>query len=242
MTAVTEGSGVTGRVVAVVEDERTIRDAVTVALEREGFGVDAHGDGAAAWVAFQRALPDLVILDIVVPGLDGLQLCRNLRTVSAATPIIFLTSRDEEFDRVLGLELGADDYLCKPFSMRELIARVRVLFRRVDLGRGATQEEQLVCGSLALDLARYLATWRQQPLSLTVTEFRVLEALVREPGKVRSRTALMQLAYPHDTYVSDRTIDTHVKRLRRKLAAGDSDAEVIQTVHGVGYRLNPQLP
>ena len=143
--------------IAVVEDEQNIRDNVAFALEREGYRVDTYGDGVTAWEAFQHELPELVILDIIMPRMDGLELCRKIRAVSENVPIVFLTSRDEEFDRVLGLELGADDYLCKPFSMRELLARVKVLFRRIALGREAStgpEEELLRVGNLELDLRR----------------------------------------------------------------------------------------
>ena len=227
--------------VAIVEDEQTIREAVAVALERDGYQVQTHRDGRTAWDTFRQSLPDLAILDIIMPGLDGLQLCRNLRGLSSRIPVIFLTSKDEEFDRVLGLELGADDYLCKPFSMRELMARVKVLFRRRELLADPATRDELICGALELDLSRHIASWQDTPLSLTVTEFRILEALARAPGHVKSRTALMELAYPHDAYVSDRTIDTHVKRIRKKLAAIDRETEAIQTVYGIGYRLDPGM-
>jgi DNA-binding response OmpR family regulator len=228
--------------VAIVDDESPIRETVGLALRRDGYRVESYAEGLEAWTAFDQALPDLVILDILMPGIDGLELCRRLRSRSAALPIIFLTSRDEEFDRVLGLELGADDYLCKPFSMRELTARVKVLFRRAALnrGEGATEfEELLQAGPLSLDLNRYQATWDGHRIDLTVTEFRILLALARHPGHVKTREQLVSEGYPHDTYVSDRTIDTHIKRLRRKLAQVDSEFDAIDTVYGLGYRLRP---
>jgi two-component system response regulator ChvI len=174
-----------------------------------------------------------------MPRMDGLDLCRRLRGLSEEIPIIFLTSRDEELDRVLGLELGADDYLCKPFSVRELIARVKVLLRRLSLmrQRGAAEAGSLLdVGALRLDLRRYLATWKGQALSLTVTEFLILRTLIRHPGHVKSRQQLMQEAYAHDAYVSERTIDSHIKRLRRKLEVVDASFAGIETVHGLGYR------
>ncbi len=228
--------------VALADDEAPIRETVGMALRREGYRVATYGDGHAAWSAFEGALPDLVILDILMPGIDGLELCRRLRGVSESLPIVFLTSRDEEFDRVLGLELGADDYLCKPFSMRELMARVKVLFRRAALlsgERSLDAEELLSCGELSLDLNRYQASWGGQRLDLTVTEFRILLALARHPGHVKTREQLVNEGYPHDTYVSDRTIDTHIKRLRRKLTNVDTDFDAIDTVYGLGYRLRP---
>jgi two-component system response regulator ChvI len=192
-----------------------------------------------AWEAFKAELPDVAVLDILMPRMDGLDLCRRLRGLSEEIPIIFLTSRDEELDRVLGLELGADDYLCKPFSVRELIARVKVLLRRLSLmrQRGAAEAESLLdVGALRLDLRRYLATWKGQALSLTVTEFLILRTLIRHPGHVKSRQQLMQEAYAHDAYVSERTIDSHIKRLRRKLEVVDASFAGIEAVHGLGYR------
>jgi two-component system response regulator ChvI len=161
-----------------------------------------------------------------------------LRGRSESLPIIFLTSRDDEFDRILGLELGADDYLCKPFSMRELTTRIKVLFRRAALaGKPSTPTEQpLRAGELELDLQRYQARWKEKPVDLTVTEFMMLHALVRHPGHVKTREQLTREGYPHDTYVSDRTIDSHIKRLRRKFEEVDADFDAIDTVYGLGYR------
>jgi len=225
--------------VAIVEDEQNIRDNVGFALKREGYQVESYPDGQAAWEAFESSLPNLVILDIIMPRMDGLELCRRLRSLSETIPIIFLTSRDEEFDRVLGLELGADDYLCKPFSMRELVARVKVLFRRLALtnvGTSPEEEELLDVGELTLDLRRYIARWRNQTVPLTVTEFMMLHALVRRPGHVKTRQQLMEQGYPHDTYVSDRTIDSHIKRIRKKFSSLDNTFDQIETVYGLGYR------
>ncbi|MDX1582251.1 MAG: response regulator transcription factor [Thermoanaerobaculia bacterium] len=230
------------RTVAIVDDEENIRDTVAFALEREGCQVETFADGEEAWSRFQRTLPDLAILDILMPRMDGLELCRRLRSESEALPIIFLTSRDEEFDRVLGLELGADDYLCKPFSMRELVARVKVLFRRLSLQQEPESEgaeRPLVVGPLELDLQRYLVRWRGKSVDLTVTEIRVLEALVRHPEHVKSRRQLTDEAYPFDTYVSERTIDSHVKRIRRKFEKVDPDFDSIESIYGAGYRYRP---
>src|SRR5215510_12197620 len=171
-----------GGLVAVVDDEASIRETVGFALGREGYQVEAFVDGVEAWEAFERRLPDLVVLDILMPRLDGLELCRRLRARSESLPIIFLTSKDEELDRVLGLELGADDYLCKPFSVRELVARVRVLFRRVAVNRepkALPAADTLTLGSLTLDFDRHLARWRGAVVALTVTEFLIVAALAR---------------------------------------------------------------
>ena len=240
---------------AIVEDEDGIRESVVFALEREGHAAAAYADGRRAWSVFDAALPDLVILDIGLPGMDGLELCRRLRSRSDALPIVFLTSREEEFDRVLGLEIGADDYLCKPFSMRELMARVKALLRRAALGPGLTAESRpggepglspgsipesatvTQAGDLSLDADRYAATWRGRAVRLTVTEFLLLEALARRPGHVKSRDQLLEAAYPHDTNASDRTIDSHVKRLRRKFQEVDAAFDAIESVYGAGYRL-----
>jgi two-component system, OmpR family, response regulator ChvI len=227
--------------IAIVEDEDTIREAVSFALRQQGHQVQGFADGLEAWVAFEAALPDLVILDIGLPRLDGLELCRRLRGRSEALPIIFVTSREDEFDRVLGLEIGADDYLCKPFSMRELLARVKVLLRRAALasnagGAAATEDRLLEAGSLRLDLQRYTAEWKGRHVALTVTEFLLLQTLARHPGHVKTRDQLMQHAYPDNTFVSDRTIDSHVKRVRRKIEEIDPAFASIETVYGLGYR------
>jgi DNA-binding response OmpR family regulator len=227
-------------VVAVVDDEENIRETVGFALRREGYPVELFAHGGEAWSAFQKKLPGLVILDILMPEMDGLELCRKIRGLSETVPIIFLTSRDEELDRVLGLEIGADDYLCKPFSMRELLARVKVLFRRAALDqssqRPASGEAPLRSGDLELDLQRYTVRWKALPVTLTVTEFMLLHALVRYPGHVKTRKQLHQDGYPHDAYVSDRTIDSHIKRVRRKFEEVDSSFDRVETVYGLGYR------
>ncbi|MDX1998687.1 MAG: response regulator transcription factor [Thermoanaerobaculia bacterium] len=228
------------RTIAVVDDEENLRSTVAFALERAGWPVVTYADGLSAWEAFGRRLPDLVILDILMPKMDGLELCRRLRSKSETLPIVFLTSKDEELDRVLGLELGADDYLCKPFSMRELVARVKVLFRRLSLAVGGGEDAAPAlhtAGSLTLDLHRYQARWNGAPLVLTVTEYRLLHALARHPGHVKTRGQLMDEAYPDDAYLAERTIDSHIKRLRKKLdEARGSGPDPIETVYGLGYR------
>lgn len=244
-----------GRVV-FADDEENLRETVLYALRKEGYEAIGYADGLAAWEGLSAEPADVVILDILMPRMDGLELCRRLRAASESLPILFLSSRDEELDRVLGLELGADDYLCKPFSMRELIARVRVLFRRLALTRGQggetkgaaeatgekAEEKLLVCGPVALDLQRYLVTWKNKPVQLTLTEFLILQALVRHPGHVKSRQQLLDEGYAFDTYVSDRTIDSHIKRLRRKMVDADAEFDEIETVYGLGYRWRHTRP
>jgi two-component system, OmpR family, response regulator ChvI len=229
------------RHVAVVEDEETIREGISLALRREGHQPQPFDDGLTAWEAMERALPDLAILDIGLPRLDGLELCRRLRTKSEQLPIIFVTSREDEFDRVLGLEIGADDYLCKPFSMRELMARVKVLLRRASYADGPRPpaDRPIALGDLVMDPARLAITWKGVSVSVTVTEFLLLQALVARPGVVKTRDQLIGDAYPERVSVSDRTIDSHMKRIRRKFAAVDPAFARIEGVYGAGYRYVP---
>ncbi|HYK06105.1 MAG TPA: response regulator transcription factor [Thermoanaerobaculia bacterium] len=229
----------TGALVAFVDDEESLRTTVALALQRDGFRVETFADGLEALTRFERALPDLAILDIIMPRLDGLELCRRLRARSEHLPILILSSKDEELDRVLGLELGADDYLCKPFALRELLARVKALLRRARLRQepeGGEEEQIVEAGDLRLDLRRFEARWHGQTLALTLTEFSLLEALARRPGIVKSRTQLLRDAYPHDVHVAERTIDTHIKRLRKKLSDAAPGSDPVDTVHGLGYR------
>jgi two-component system response regulator ChvI len=226
------------RRIAVVEDEETIREGVASALRRDGHAPLTFSDGLSAWEAFEHDLPDLAILDIGLPRMDGLELCRRLRGRSSQLPIVFVTSREDEFDRVLGLEIGADDYLCKPFSMRELMARVKVLLRRAAPSEEPRQAvEQIVrIGRLSLDPLRLSVTWNGSVIPLTVTEFLLLQALARRPGIVKTREQLMTDAYPDRVSVSDRTIDSHIKRIRRKFAAIDPSFSALEGVYGAGYR------
>ena len=227
---------------ALVEDEETIRETVSLALRREGYRTELYDDGADAWQAMSELLPDLAILDIGLPRMDGLELCRRLRGRSERLPIIFVTSREEEFDRVLGLEIGADDYLCKPFSMRELVARVKVLLRRASLSvERSAHEDVLQAGDLVLDPLRFATTWKAMPVSLTVTEFMILQALASRAGIVKTRDQLIDAAYPERVSVTDRTIDSHVKRIRRKLQAVDPAFDQLEAVYGAGYRFVQQL-
>ena len=226
-----------GSRVALVEDEETIRETVSLALRREGYRTELYDDGADAWQAMSELLPDLAILDIGLPRMDGLELCRRLRGRSEKLPIIFVTSREEEFDRVLGLEIGADDYLCKPFSMRELLARVKVLLRRASLSvERSAHEEVLQAGDLVLDPLRFATIWKAMPVSLTVTEFMILQALASRAGIVKTRDQLIDAAYPERVSVTDRTIDSHIKRIRRKLQAVDPAFDELEAVYGAGYR------
>jgi DNA-binding response OmpR family regulator len=232
-------TGATEALIAFVDDEQSLRTTVSLALQRDGFRVETFGDGLEAMTRFEKALPDLAILDVVMPRLDGLELCRRLRAKSEHLPILILSSKDDELDRVLGLELGADDYLCKPFSLRELVARVRALLRRARVRQepdSGDAEQLLEAGELRLDLRRFEARWGGQLVPLTLTEFNLLEALARRPGVVKSRAQLLREAYPHDVHVAERTIDTHIKRLRRKLSEASADADPVETVHSLGYR------
>ncbi len=226
---------------AVVEDEETIREGICVALRREHCDPQGFGDGQSAWEALRTALPDLAVLDIGLPRMDGLELCRRLRARSERLPIIFVTSREDEFDRVLGLEIGADDYLCKPFSMRELMARVKVLLRRASHTGSERQpsEEAFNVDDLLIDPVKLTVAWKGSSVPLTVTEFLLVQALARRPGAVLNRDHLMDSAYPDRTSVTDRTIDSHIKRIRRKFIAVDPAFSRIEAVYGAGYRYHP---
>jgi two-component system response regulator ChvI len=227
--------------IALVDDDRNILTTVSIALQAEGFATRVYADGEAALKALLENPPDLAIFDIKMPRMDGLELLQKLRERSQI-PVIFLTSKDEEPDEALGLALGADDYITKPFSQRLLIARIRAILRRSELVRQDSAEpeppepsEAIWRGKLAMDPARHRVTWQGEPVSLTVTEFLILEALAARPGVVKSRNQLMDAAYSEDVYVDDRTIDSHIKRLRRKFRAVDSDFSAIDTLYGAGY-------
>ena len=225
--------------IALVDDDKNILASVTMLLEQEGYHVRSFADGASALTALTATPPDLAILDIKMPRMDGLELLRRLRQ-NADLPVIFLTSKDEEIDELMGLNAGADDYIRKPFSQRLLLERVRAVLRRADPHRGAgageTKKEALVRGKLALDPQRHECTWNSKPVRLTVTEFLILQALAQRPGFVKSRDSLMDAAYDDQVYVDDRTIDSHIKRLRKKFKVVDDDFEMIETLYGVGYR------
>ena len=226
--------------VAIVDDEDGVCEAVSFALEESGYTATSFRDGADAWSAWRDELPDLVVLDIIMPRMDGLELCRRIRARSADVPVIFLSSKDEEIDRVVGLELGADDYLCKPFSVRELVARVRALERRLRFSRPdaepRSERSLLRDGELELDLEAIRVRWHGELVPLTVTEFRLLEVLVRNRGAVLSREQLLRAAYPDDVYVTERSIDSHVRRIRKKFEESGRPLEAIASVYGAGYR------
>jgi len=221
--------------ILIVDDDPHIREVLRFSVLQAGFACCEAANGRQALDAVAREHPDLLVLDLGMPEIDGSEVCRRLRAdpEHRRLPIVFLSARDEEIDRVLGLELGGDDYLGKPFSPRELIARIRAVLRRIQ--EPNPEPVALQRGQLRLDPVRYEASWGGQVLMLTVTEFGVLRALLRAPGRVLSRDQLMHQAYDLHRIVSDRTIDSHVRRLRAKFAA--VGAEPIQTVHGVGYRL-----
>jgi two-component system OmpR family response regulator len=221
------------RKVLVVDDDAHIRDVVCFALRRAGFQPLAAGDGKAGLDTAARELPALVILDILMPELDGTEVCRRLRAQSDV-PIIFLTSKDEEMDRILGLELGADDYVVKPFSPGELVARVKAVLRRKG-GAAAAEGERLVRGALVIDLEAHSASWAGTDVPLTATEFSLLKAIAAQPRRAFTRDNLMAAAYTNARFVSDRTIDSHVRHIRAKFQALGGDP--IETVHGVGYKL-----
>lgn len=222
--------------VAVVDDEPDLRETLIFALKKEGYTCNSYKNGQKAWSVFSTELPDLIVLDVSMPEMDGLELCRKIRTVSETVPILFLSSRDDEIDRIVGLEIGGDDYMCKPFSVRELLVRIKVLFRRQRAREDNSVSKAVVLGHLSLDPDKYLALWKNSILDLTVTEFMLLKTLSDAPGFVKTREALMELVYPVGTYVSSRTIDTHIKRLRKKIQKTDGEFDEIETVYGLGYR------
>src|SRR5678815_4316425 len=234
------------QVIALVDDDRNILTSVSIALQAEGLVTRVYTDPTVALKAIGENAPDLAVLDIKMPQMDGMELLRRVRETSAM-PVIFLTSRDDELDEALGLAMGADDYISKPFSQRLLIARIRAILRRQELARGEAsadhaQPEQplLERGRLTMDPARHKVRWESKDVTLTVTEFMILEALAQRPGVVKSRNQLLDVAYQDDIYVDDRTIDSHIKRLRRKFRALDPDFKGIETLYGVGYRFDEQ--
>ncbi|HKD23349.1 MAG TPA: response regulator transcription factor [Rhizomicrobium sp.] len=224
--------------IALVDDDKNILASVTLLLEQEGYHVRAYADPAAALTALTATPPDLAVLDIKMPRMDGLELLRRLRQ-NGDMPVIFLTSKDEEIDELMGLNAGADDYIRKPFSQRLLLERVKAVLRRGDAQKvvpGEPKKEALVRGKLGLDPQRHECTWEGRPVRLTVTEFLILQCLAQRPGFVKSRDNLMDAAYDDQVYVDDRTIDSHIKRLRKKFKLVDDDFDAIETLYGVGYR------
>ena len=231
--------------IALVDDDRNILTSVAMPLEAEGFEIETYNDGQQALDAFNKKLPDLAVLDIKMPRMDGMDLLQRLRQ-KTNMPVIFLTSKDDEIDEVLGLRMGADDYVKKPFSQRLLVERIRSLLRRQDALNGVeveTVEEDnkvMVRGQLTMDPLRHAVKWKDRDVSLTVTEFLLLQALAQRPGFVKSRDQLMDVAYDDQVYVDDRTIDSHIKRLRKKMRQVDDEFSAIETLYGIGYRYNEE--
>jgi len=230
-----------GERVLVVDDERHIVDVVVYILEENGFNVDTALDGETGLRLFNETHPDLVILDLMLPGIPGLELFREMRQARPAVPVIMLTSRNEEIDRVLGLELGADDYVTKPFSTRELAARVKCILRRAIRAASQQTNAMLTHGPIEIDPEAFTARYFGRPVQLTRAEFRLIECLVRYPARVFTRDTLIDRIYDDEHIVTDRSIDAYVKRLRRKLAAIRPDINPIETVHGLGYKLNQEI-
>lgn len=233
--------------IALVDDDRNILTSVSIALEAEGYKVETYTDGASALDGLVARPPQLAIFDIKMPRMDGMELLRRLRQKSDL-PVIFLTSKDEEIDELFGLKMGADDFITKPFSQRLLVERVKAILRRASSRDTAVpgasplkptadqQARTLERGQLAMDQERHTCTWKGEPVTLTVTEFLILHSLAQRPGVVKSRDALMDAAYDEQVYVDDRTIDSHIKRLRKKFKLVDNDFDMIETLYGVGYR------
>ncbi len=230
-----------GQTIVLVDDDRNILTSVTMALEAEGFQVRTYPDGDEALRGLTQNPADLAVLDIKMPRLNGIELLQRLRQSGPAArmPVIFLTSKDEEMDEIMGLRMGADDYIKKPFSQRLLMERIRSLLRREQARQQPVNNDPgnvLVRGDLTLDSARHACTWKGKPIDLTVTEFLLVKALAAHPGHVKSRDQLMDTAYGESVYVDDRTIDSHIKRLRKKFKEIDDNFAHIETLYGVGYR------
>ena len=230
--------------IALVDDDKNILTSVSIALQAEGFLTRLYSDPEAALKALLDNPADLAVFDIKMPGMDGLELLRRLREKSQM-PVIFLTSKTDELDEALGLAMGADDYIAKPFSQRLLIARIRAILRRSEVGRTADASDEpaaepIIRGRLEMDPARHRVKWMGQDVTLTVTEFLILETLASRPGVVKNRNQLMDAAYQDDVYVDDRTIDSHIKRLRRKFREADPEFNAIDTLYGAGYRFSEE--
>ncbi|EET47172.1 response regulator transcription factor [Thalassobium sp. R2A62] len=230
--------------IALVDDDRNILTSVSMTLEAEGFEVSTFNDGQSALDSFNKNMPDMAVLDIKMPRMDGMDLLQRLRQ-KTTMPVILLTSKDDEIDEVLGLRMGADDYVKKPFSQRLLVERIRALLRRQDAISGEVVEEcedtkVMNRGDLVMDPLRHAVKWKGRDVSLTVTEFLLLQALAQRPGFVKSRDQLMDVAYDDQVYVDDRTIDSHIKRLRKKMRMADDEFSAIETLYGIGYRYNEE--
>jgi len=229
--------------IALVDDDRNILTSVGMTLENEGYSVQKYNDGAAALQGLQDNPPDMAIFDIKMPRMDGMELLRRIRQKSDL-PVIFLTSKDDEIDELFGLKMGADDFIKKPFSQRLLVERVKAVLRRVSSrDTSSTPQEAakvIERGKLTMDSDRHSCTWDGKSVTLTVTEFLILQSLAQRPGIVKSRDALMDAAYDDQVYVDDRTIDSHIKRLRKKMRTVDDDFNAIETLYGIGYRYNEE--
>lgn len=228
--------------IALVDDDRNIITSVSMSLEAEGFNVKTYNDGEEGLKGITSNPPDLVVLDIKMPRMDGMEVLTKLRETSML-PVIFLTSKDDEVDEVIGLRMGADDYITKPFSQRLLIERIRALLRRKQLQEAPAEEtssEVVQRGDLKLDDSRHLCTWKGNAVNLTVTEYLLVKALAQRPGHVKNRDQLIDLAYGENIYVDDRTIDSHIKRVRKKFKSVDTDFDQIETLYGIGYRYKEQ--
>ena len=228
--------------IALVDDDMNLVTSVSMTLEAEGFEVETYNDGQAALDAFNKKLPDMAVLDMKTPGMDGMDLLQRIRQ-KTKMPVIFLISKGDEIDEVLGSRMGADDYVKKPFSQRLLVERIRALLRRQDAQAGeivADSEETKVMerGELRMDPLRHAVSWKGKDVSLTVTEFLLLQALAQRPGFVKSRDQLIDVAYDDQVYVDDRTIDSHIKRLRKKMRTADDEFSAIETLYGIGYKYN----
>ncbi len=226
--------------ICLIDDDQNILASLILALKSEKFEVETYSDGIAGLEALKDNNFDIAILDIKMPRLDGLEVLQKLRN-SSDIPVIFLTSKDDEIDQLLGLKMGADDYITKPFSQKLLIERVKVILKRTSSsskGNEVNSDSLIERGNLLLNMDRHECHWKEERIKLTVTEFLLLESLVNRPGYVKNRDQLMSAAYSDDLYVDDRTIDSHIKRIRRKFKAIDKDFNSIETLYGVGYRFN----
>ena len=221
--------------IALVDDDQHIITSVSLMLEAEGFDVDTYSDGEQALIGLRRRPAELAILDIKMPRMDGMELLAKIRE-NSQLPVIFLTSKDDELDEALGLRMGADDYITKPFSQRLLLERVRAVLRRADHADTTSAENAINIGHLTIQPDRHSCTWKGLDVKLTVTEFLIISALARRPGVVKNRDQLLDAAYGETTYLDDRTIDSHIKRLRRKFRDVDTDFDSIETLYGVGYK------
>ncbi|MBL4589518.1 MAG: response regulator transcription factor [Alphaproteobacteria bacterium] len=224
--------------ITLVDDDQNITTSVSMALKAEGFDVNVYNDGRDGLEGIQKSLPDLAILDVKMPHMDGIELIKELRK-EFTFPIIFLTSKDDEIDEIVGLRMGADDYITKPFSQRLLVERIRVLLRRkmITEGHDISDEINVIArGELRLDDAKHTCTWKNQAINLTVSEYLLLKALIERVGHVKSRDNLIDFAYGSGVYVDDRTIDSHIKRIRKKFKEIDPEFNNIETVYGVGYK------